>query len=241
MVTSTNTSLDDSNIQISIQFNSSGANSTNFNMDATEPSVGDTSDNIFVNVQVESTKDGQINVHAVSVSPNKDPELTLPVITTVSSVPSSPCKDSVTNTVLTSSCCENSINNNISYEDALPISTTIDSIPTTSDNISITRYDNCSVDDLTSSQSPPHQHPDDMTTNIGFGNNAHNTTFTIESPEKQVPDPVAALSESLCNTPRLSGQCHVHYRLIKYNKSYCFDNSNFSLIWRSNRIQSILD
>ena len=210
MVTSTNTSLDDSNIQISIQFNSSGANSTNFNMDATEPNVGDTSDNIFVNVQIESTKDGQINVHAVSVSPIKDTELTPPVITTVSSVPSSPCKDSVTNTVFTLSCCENSINNNISYEDALPVSTTIDSIPTTSDN---TRSDNCSVDDLTSSQSLPHQRPDDVTTNIG--NNAHNTTFTIESPEKQVPDPVAALSESLCNTPRLSGQSHVQYRLIK--------------------------
>ena len=215
MVTSTNTSLDGSNIQISIQFNSSGADSTNFNMDATEPSVDDASDSIFVNVQIESTKDGQINVHAVSVSPIKDTELAPPVITTVSSLPSSPCKDSITNTVHTSSCCENSINDGISYEDTLPVSTTIDCVPTTSDNISITRFDNGSIDDLASSQSTPHQHPDNSTTDTSFGNKAHNTTFTIESPEKQVLDPVAALSESLCNTPRLSGQSHVQCRPIK--------------------------
>ena len=227
MVTSTNTSLDSSNIQISIQFNSSGADSTDFNMDATEPSVDDASDNIFVNVQVESTKDGQIDVRAVSVSPIKDTELAPPVITTVSSVTSSPCKDSITNTVLPSSCCENSINNSISYEDSLPVNTTIGC----SDNISVTRSDN----DLTSNQSNPHQHPDNSTTNTSFGNKAHDTTFIIESPEKQVLDPVAALSESLCNTPRLSGQSHVQCRLIKYNKSHCCDNTNFSLNWRSNR------
>ena len=214
-MTSTNTSLDGSNIQISIQFNSSGADSTNFNMDATEPSVDDASDSIFVNVQIESTKDGQINVNTVSVSPIKDTELAPPVITTVSSLPSSPCKDSITNTVLTSSCCENFINDGISYEDTLPVSTTIDCVPTTSDNISVIRSDNGFIDDLTSSQSTPHQHPDNSTTNTSFGNKAHNTTFTIESPEKQVLDPVAALSESLCNTPRLSGQSHVQCRPIK--------------------------
>ena len=37
-----------------------------------------------------------------------------------------------------------------------------------------------------------------------------NTTFTIESPEKQVLDPLTALSESLNVTPRLSGTSHVH-------------------------------
>ena len=38
-------------------------------------------------------------------------------------------------------------------------------------------------------------------------NHELNTTFTIESPEKQVSDPLTALSESLNVTPRLSGTC----------------------------------
>lgn len=35
---------------------------------------------------------------------------------------------------------------------------------------------------------------------------SHNVTFTIEPIEEEVADPIASLSDSLCHTPKQSGQ-----------------------------------